>query len=510
MKKVLDKIGRKEIVIAIGLVLLALGIRIYNLEGHSLYIDEILWMGRGKQIVFAYKQLNMDFFRNGGWWFLEKAASLGIPMGFLVGLVEVLFVPNQSSFSLGWLPDITGARLPAVIVGSFFVGVTYWLVQKENKLLALTVGLMLLVDPLSVHLSRWAHQDMFLAVTSFLSVVLFIKAENKWWFAISGLFLALAALTKPQAVLIPITTLVFVLTGKNRVGGLKKWFGWAVFGVVLTSLLFPYLWPNPVANYLKYVFHIGREVNVGHLNIFAGEVTPNPPPYYYLVTGPLHMPEGMLVGLILAIIGAGYWIKKGRVNISGIDLAGMVYVTTYLLIMSFSEKKLGVRYIYPIWPYLIYWAAKGWLMVIRRVKASWKGVVLGAALLPSIWGLVVYSPNYYLYHNSLISSQKDQWLELVGVCDGVKPAIEYLGERVKDSKLMLLSCGVTAQYYSGYRIDYTDKIEDVNEVDYIVAEPQQSTRYQINEGIFLENGFRLEKEIEFAGFKLARIYSRDQ
>jgi len=81
---------------------------------------------------------------------------------------------------------------------------------------------------------------------------------------------------------------------------------------------------------------------------------------------------------------------------------------------------------------------------------------------------------------------------------------------VKDSKLMLLSCGVTAQYYSGYTIDYTNKIEDIDEVDYIVAEPQQSTKYQINEGIFLENGFRLEKEIEFAGFKLARIYSRDQ
>ena len=509
MKKVIDKIGRKEIVIAIGLVLLALGIRIYNLEGHSLFMDELLWMYRGKQLVFAYKQLNLDFFRNGGWWFLDNAASLGIPMGFLIGLVEILFVPHQSSFSLGWLPDITGARLPAVIVGSLFVGTTYWLVQKENKLLALIVGLMLLVDPLSIHLGRWAHQDMFLAVTSFLSIVLFVKAENKWWYAASGLFLALAALTKPQAVLIPITTLVFVLTGKNRIKGLKKWLGWAVFGVVITSLLFPYLWPNPVANYLKYVFHIGREVNVGHINIFAGEATSNPPAYYYLLISVLHMPEGMLIGLILLLACLIYYVRNGKRRVSEVDLAGAVFVILYLALVSFSDKKLGVRYIYPIWPYLIYWSAKGWLVVLEKVRVSWKGLVLGAVMLPSVVGLFIYSPNYYLYHNSLISSQKNQWLELVGVCDGTKPAIEYLGERVKEGKILMLGCAGTAQYYSGYRVNLLENIDDIEQADYVIVEPNYLVRNVGTKEVIIDNGFRLVKEIEFSGFKLAKIFSRD-
>ena len=497
-------------IIMIGLIMLAFGIRVYNLEGHSLFMDELFWMYRGKQIVFAYKQLNMDFFKNGGWWFLDNAASLGIPMGLLVGLVEVLFVPNQSSVSLGWLSDIAGARLPAVIIGSLFVGVTYWLVAKENKLLALIAGLTLLFDPLSVHLSRWAHQDMFLAVTSFLSVVMYVRAENKWWYVASGLFLALSALTNPQSVLIQVATLVFILTRKNKVSELKKWISWAIFGVILTSLMFPYLWPNPVASYLKYVFHIGREVNIGHINIFAGEITPNPPLYYYFVTGPLHMPEGMLIGLMLLLVGFIFWLRKHGRNWSEIDQVGAVFVFLYLMLVSFSDKKLGVRYIYPIWPFLIYWSSKGWLIVVEKVRKSMRGVLLGAVILPSVWGLVTYSPSYYLYHNNLISSQKNQWFELVGVCDGTKPAIEYLGERVEGSKILMLGCAGTAQYYSGYRVNLLENIRDVNLADYVIAEPNYLFRNGVTEEIIVKNGFELEKEIEFAGFKLARIYSRDQ
>jgi hypothetical protein len=81
---------RKDKLIPILLFLVAFLIRLYGISAHSLFADEITWMVRGKELFFALKQANLNYFINGYWLNKDTTWPIAMPMSLLSGTIYTI------------------------------------------------------------------------------------------------------------------------------------------------------------------------------------------------------------------------------------------------------------------------------------------------------------------------------------------------------------------------------------------------------------------------------------
>ena len=379
------------------LFLVAFVPRIIGIDKHAIFADEIAWMVRGKETFLAIKAQNWTNLKSNIWWMDTKAAEpMGLPMAFAIGGAITFLTPGYSNYSLNITKDFIASRIPALLLGSLFIPLFYYFLRKNGikDNIALTSSLLFAIDPIAIGLSRWAHQDLALMVFTTLGLLSTGKSSF-----ISTTF---AIFTKPQGLISPF---VLALTKKSLV--------WLIIGIIATTLLWPYL---------KTQFNV---VSTGHLTTFNGQIFTNPPWYYYLAILPFRVPEGILIGLFLAI-----FVKKKK-----LPLPLLIYSAIFLIVISLSDKKLGIRYLFGIWPVFYILSAYG-LSKIKNKLLFW---ILALAF--PIFGIFKFYPSYYLYHNNFISGKNFQELESVGFCDGVAPSIKYLEPKLFHGvKIMLPGC----------------------------------------------------------------------
>lgn len=494
--------------IVIFLFFIALAIRLIGIDEHGLFHDELSWMVRGKELFFAVKQFNLNFFES-GWWLNRFAAEpLGLPMAFLAGIMLVVFSPGQSRLSLGIIPDIIAARIPVVIIGSLFIPVYYLLIRKYiDKKIALVAALLMVFDPVSLGLSRWLHQDLALAATSFISLLLFIRNRSGMTLLASAVFASLALLTKPQGFLIPISLFIYCLSVSRleRKTFFTKLGKWLFMVGCLVIIAFPFLWRNPLTQMLLYLKTQLSVVSQGHLVYFLGQITRNPPWYYYLAITPFHLTEAVLLGVIAGLIGVFVSFKKRFFKLSPLAKISLIYSLLAFLTVSLASKKLGIRYLFPLWPYILLFAGWGLFTLSNLFTTNFRKVFWFFIFAFTIIEVLRFYPSYYLFHNHLISARQYQEMELVGVCDGIKPAMEYLAPLINEgSKIMFLTCGATANYYTGYSLKIVEDIKE--EPEYIILEKNYAQRFPQTISSIEENNYQLLKEIDFRGISLVTIY----
>ena len=500
----------REKFLLIALLAVALFVRVFGIGQHSLFSDELIWMVRGKGLFFAVKQFNYNFFES-GWW-LDKTTTepLGLPMALLGGTMLVLFSPGQSRLSLGVLNEIVAARLPAAIISSFFIVAYYFLLKKfVGKKVALIASILLLFDPVFLGVSRWFHQDLMLTVSSFLALILFVRSSSWKSLAVSSFFASLAILTKPHGILVVVTLLFYSLVSesKKRKREFIKFLKWGAIVSAFTIGLFPFLWKNPVFQILLYWQTQAQVVSRGQPMNFLGQIVAKPAWYYYLVIFPFHVPETILMGILAGGIGFFSKIKKRLLKIKPFVAISLIYSFLLFITVSWAGRKLGIRYLVPIWPYVYLLASFGLLRVSRLFSGSWQKIywllIFGVLLIE----MVKFYPSYYLFHNYLISSKKYQRMESVGFCDGIKPSMEYLRPKLyENAKVLFFDCNASADYYTGYTLKHVHLLKD--EPVFVVVEPYSSQKFPDFEPSLEKNGYRLIKNIEFRGILLANIYEK--
>jgi hypothetical protein len=491
------------------LFLIAFLPRIVNLGGHSLFADEITWMVRAKGVYAAVHSHIFSFFDN-GWWLDTKASEpIGIPMAFLGGVAMTYLSPGYSNYSLNIARDFVAARVPAVLMGSLFVPIFYLLLRKLiNDKFAFTASLLIALDPVSIGLSRWLHQDLALMVFSTLSLLIFLYSKNKFATLASAFLAAMAILTKPQGFLIPITLIIFVgiqfLT--TRKTDIKRLIFWLILAGIFTVLFFPYLWTNPIGRMLKYLAIQNTNALNGHGTFFNGYVTRNPPWYYYFAIFPFRVPESILLGFLTGLILAFLNLKKGFCK-SGFVQVALIYSILFVITISITAKKLGIRYLFGVWPYIYILATYGLFRIAEKLKGLNKKIFWFCVLIFSVWGIVKFYPSYYLFYNHFINPQEEQNLESIAFCDGVKPAIEYLEPNLYQGiKIMLPGCNAAMNYYTGYTLKSVSSINE--EPDYIIEETH-ITKQDPEAAIQIQSlGYKEIKELDFRGLILAKIYQR--
>ncbi len=481
--------------------------RIIGIGEHGVFADEIIWMVRGKEVFAAVRSQVWQYF-DSGWWLDKPAAEpIGMPMAFLGGAFMTFLTPGYSHYSLNITKDFVAVRVPAAIFGSLFIPAFYLLVRKFVKQeIAFVASLLLAVDPIAIALSRWLHQDMALMIFSTLSFLLFLYNDRKIVTISSAFFAGMAIITKPQGLLIPTTIFIysfinFILTKKID---FKKLLMWLVSIALFAIMFFPFLWKNPIDGMTDYLKTQFLNVDNGHLTTFNGEVTKNPPWYYYFAIFPFRVPESVLIGFLIGVSTYLVTIKKELLK-NKYALVGLIYSILFVSLISWSNKKLGIRYLSGIWPYIYLLSTLGLFKLQTFIKSNYRAVYWIAIFAFPILGIINFYPSYYLYYNHLTSGAKHQSLESVGYCDGVKPSIEYLGPKLYHGiKIMLPGCDAAINYYTGYTIN---RVYALNQKpDYVIDETQDEQKFPLRLSQIKEAGYKEIKRIEFQGMILAKIY----
>jgi 4-amino-4-deoxy-L-arabinose transferase-like glycosyltransferase len=219
--------------------------RLHNLDGHSINVDEPLWMHRGEHIYWMVTDGQ----------YIEATENLGHPgiiPAALIGLSGVMMGEGGSDKSLEWMNQETAARLPIAILGTltclllFLLGRLIW-----GERVACLAALFLALDPFHTALSRVAHVDSALTLFCMLALLSFFIGErdNSWrWVMASGLFWGCALITKGPAWLV----LGILIAGKillclrdRRWRFSTRDLMWLFVGLGVYFLFFTRLWQDP-------------------------------------------------------------------------------------------------------------------------------------------------------------------------------------------------------------------------------------------------------------------------
>lgn len=483
--------------------------RVFDLGGNSLFADEITWMSRSKAVYAAVRSGVWEYFKTGWWLDKTMAEPIGIPVTFLGGVAMTYLTPGYSSHSLNITRDFIATRIPEAIIGILFVPVFYLLLKKfTNDKIAFITALLIALDPVSISLSRWLHQDMALMAFSTLSLLIFFYSDRKVATIFSAIFASMTILTKPQGFIVPLTVFAVCVIGivKKEKINLKRLGLWVLVIISCTVLFFPFLWHEPIKGMIQYLSTQIGNANNGQLTFFNGQITTSPPWYYYFAIFPFRVPESVFMGLLVGLILGIQNLRKSFFGNKFIQVA-IIYSVIFLFTISLSNKKIGIRYLFGIWPYIYITAVYGLTLIEKHVKKVYKWAFWLVVFLFPVWGILKFYPSYYLYYNHFISPQKFQSLESIAFCDGVKPSVEYLEPKLYHGiTIMLSGCDSGINYYTGFTINRVNNVSDKPE--YVIEETHDAQKFPNTVKQIRESGYKEIKQIDFRGIILAKIYQK--
>lgn len=489
------KTKKINLLLIILIFFLSLFVRIYKLQETEIYPDEITWMVRSKESFLSIKTGRFFYFDTAWWKSQTDTEAINLPGVLISGASMFFLAKNQpTNYSLKLFPDYIAVRIPVAVINSLFVVFLFLALKKitKDKRIAFLGSLMLSLDPISLALSRWHLADSYLMIFVFLSFYFFCFVKNKKLSIITtAFFLSLAFLTKPTAlVIIPV---LFIISP---------------FKLVLTSIPFflfvHFFWLGnggyvgfEVFDYVLRQYRLSQEP---FRTFFAGRVTTNPPFYYYFYQLITRLPVITLIGLFVF----PFFVKvKKIVKQQKMILFFGMFSFLYLVVFSLSTKKLGVRYIYPIYPFIYYVSSTGIIYFFDRIKKKQK--IFFTTIICGYFSFITfyYFPNYYLFYNEIFGGPaKMQKYDMVGLCTGAKNAMMFISKNYITDSIAYVGCNRSAvNYYSGVRVSSDWKNEK-----YIIVE--ESLRYLFPENEVFE--YLEDKEPVFLnkqqGVILSRVY----
>jgi len=334
----------KQLIVALGLFLLALGPRAFGL-GVFITPDERRWIERSVQFFSALSVGDFaDTFQTGHPGVTTKwTGTVGLLVKYLsqarqpnlAGLRAFLeAVPLRPSVSVEYLPVV---RFPTVLLTSACVVAIYFMVRRIfGDRVALLSGVLLALDPFYLSHSRVIHHDALATTFMTLAVLSFVICawHGRWrtFLVLSGLAAGLSCLSKGSALFL--APFVGLLCGigylaqvetcpepcrrdwrKIERGALVRWVsawvGWAAVALLIFFLLWPVMWVEPMSAIRglldKAIGYAGEAHTEG--NFFLGRAVDDPGPLFYPVTLLFRTTPLTLLGLVTAFCfwTRGYW-----------------------------------------------------------------------------------------------------------------------------------------------------------------------------------------------------------
>jgi 4-amino-4-deoxy-L-arabinose transferase-like glycosyltransferase len=331
---------------------------------------------------------------------------------------------------------------------------------------ALLGGLLLVLDPYIVGMTRLLHVDALLGplmALSALAGLIWWRGGSRWYLALSGLAGGLAMLTKAPAVYLPLYlgAVGLASAGRSRADlvragcfWLRSMLAWGVIAVAVYVLLWPVMWVNPLEAGQAVVQFVVRQGGQPHnwSNYFLGRaVTGDPGQLFYPVVLAVRLGPVAVLGLVAAM-----WVVVRRAAtprpawLAVLALAG--YALGFLLLMTVGGKKFD-RYMLPAIIMLDVLAGLGLWLFLRRIRraAVTGAVVLSVVLVQTslLWSAYPYPLAFY---NPLLGgAETAQRALLLGWGEGLDQVAAYLNRQPNAERLTVrIVEPVTPDYYVQY------------------------------------------------------------
>ena len=163
------------------LVLIALCLRLWELDGRVMHYDEAI------HLHYSWKLANLEIFRHSPW---------------MHGPLQIEFV--ALAINLFGDNDFVARSLYAII-GSLLVGLPYFLRDQLGRFGALSVSIMLMLSPSLLYFSRFGRNDILMAfwtVSLFILMIRYIYHDKNYYLYLASAVLALMFCTKETSYLV--------------------------------------------------------------------------------------------------------------------------------------------------------------------------------------------------------------------------------------------------------------------------------------------------------------------
>ena len=318
---------RIEFSIYTGLVLVALAMRLYDLGGRAVHHDESL------HGYFAYQ-----LFNGGGY----DHNPLMHGMFLFHSIATSFFLFGDSDFSL---------RLPMALFGTGLVLVPLILKHRIGQFGALTAGVMLAFSPSILYYSRFARNDIFMAVFTLALVGVMWryidKPKNRWLYIGAALVAVGFATKETQYIVIALLGGFLVTQVWKEIRdwlyarrSLAEFSPEASFLVLFATLTLPLLAAGVAI--FQGVFGVVLAAEDGTPGVPTG--SPNGPGWYVAI--------GISAVFLVAALTAG-WYWNRRVFLGAFAVFALVFI---LLFANFGSNPAGVGT--GAWQSLGYWLAQ--------------------------------------------------------------------------------------------------------------------------------------------------------
>ncbi len=291
-----------------------------------------------------------------------------------------------------------------------------------------------------------------------------------------------------------------------------------------TILWWPWLWPDPVGNFIYSFSSFSQYTTWKGTVLYIGKLyNPTELPWHYtpvwiLVTTPLLYSFFTLVGMADYFIRAvGKHIRLSQMN-DRIDLILVCWFTLPLVMVAVMHSVLysGWRHMFFIYPAMLALSVSGLIAMIHWLKAEFSSklpqIILQCAVLASLTGTVVAMvfnhPYESMYFNILAgrntrSAKYRYGLDFYGLC--AKEALDYVLENATQEPIDILP-NISVVMRSAYLVPLSERerirwVGDLNLADYFVGAYTDQ-----REEFVLPDNYRLVYSVERGGADLCVVY----
>jgi len=493
----------KRSIAAVLLYTIALIPRSFQLEQTGVYPDEITWMVKGKEYLYALKNRDLTYLKNAWWNNPKDSYAIGLPLAVTNGASHILFA-GTGKFSLRIFSDIIASRLPVVLIGSLltplmFIYFSKYISPKASFIASITYAL----NPIAIGLDRWVIHDSYLTLFSFLALISFNSSSTaKTIFP--GFWLSLAFLTKPNGIL-PIfswaTHTLFQPAGSKLSELLKNIVGFFTF----TTVLWPSSWFLPIISVPLYIYNQTVLTRYGDPvpNYFLGQSTFYPNPTYYLFQFFFRTPEVIILFVFIGGLLLVKRLSKAESHKKSLAITGLTYIILFFVTISLTPQKGGIRYALPLLPWI--YILSGWgifQFVEKYTKRRFLKILAYFTFIFFSSYPISYHPNYYLYYNYLIGGPgKAQKYDLVGLCFGSKKALNFIDRNNLKGVVSVVGCSDTATYHTSRNLT-----KDWNKADIVILESSYIQQFPKADSVVMTKKREILFTVKENGVTTATVY----
>ncbi len=332
-------------------------------DRHFFHPDERAIAYAIERISFSPLQLDPDFFAYGSFPFYVNRV-IGSILGF--------FNPQWGHYA----QIILNGRALSGVLGVLTVLLTYLLGKRlygwQTGMLA---GFLLAACPLHIQNSHYITTDVFLTLLVLATLFLAVQLSQRGWtrdYVYTGIGIGLAVATKFSA--LPLLA-PFGVACLIRMATERRFFpivGKALLALLAVGLAFVGGQPYAILNWERYSHDIEEQSrmvrNAGmfpYTNQYVGT-----PKYFYELEQMILWCMAPALG-IAAVAGTGARIWQALRERSAADFVLLSYVIPFFLVTGWFEVKFP-RYLLPIYPVLILWAA---VLLTRMARHSLLGKI---------------------------------------------------------------------------------------------------------------------------------------